>query len=395
MRQPLKVLFLRTMNSGVAYLRMWQFKEEMNRQKIADVAMPWFEWDSQEVAAWQFHVNDDPRVYARTGVIPSLCAQADVVVVQYLHSYESLALIEALKACLKDKGTVFLTEIDDYVLDTPVTNAAFQQYQPGWKYREIILEQMRALDGVIVSTPFLKDAYSEFSKHIYVVENSLDLTLWDKHPNKQTKELRIGWMGGDGHQEDLRSIEAPLKQFLKENSNVFFYCVCGVPDFFKNQSKIVPIQRWFRIDRYPKAIAKLGFDIGLAPLVDNNFTRGKSNLRKLEYGALGIPVIAADVGHFAQTVQHGKDGFLYRTPEEFKKALETLAFNKPLRQAMGRYNRADIKRNYNTATRAQEYVDVLRAAHERGQTTTVDVRTRVERSSASKWIAEQPAMAEA
>lgn len=405
--RPLKVLFLRSMSAGISYIRMWQFQQSMNRQRIADAAMPWFEFGDQNIAEWQFHVNDDPRVYARTGVIPSLVAghkeftdekgkvhkaqaPADVVVVQYLHSWESLALIEALKACCPN--TVFLTEIDDYVLDAPTANPAFMQYQPGWKYREIIVEQMKALDGIICSTKFLADAYQQFNKHTYVVPNGIDFNVWDKVQNREFKEVRIGWMGGDGHQEDLRSIEKPLKEFLKKHTNVFFYCVNGVPDFFKSHTRIVPVRQWFRIDKYPKALSKYGFDIGLAPLVDNNFTRGKSNLRKLEYAGLKIPVIAANVGPFKETCKHGKDGFLYSNDDEFTQALESLVFNKKLREAMGKYNNADVRKNFNVDLIAKDYVDILTEAHRMGQTTKVDVSTATERSGVSKWVANQPAL---
>lgn len=436
----LKVLFLRSMSSGISYYRMWQYQDSMNRQKIASAAMPWFNYDDQNVAEWQFEATSNPRVYATRGTVAGLTAEADVVVVQYLHTKEALCVIEALKArfsrkegsriydWLKDhpganaddviarlssKGReadwirgvlwdsateadypekVFLTEIDDCVLDAPTSNPAFMQYQPGFIYQEVIREQMRALDGVICSTRFLADMYSAFNKNTYVVENSLDFRVWDKVRNKRTKDVRIGWMGGDGHQEDLRTIEAPLKAFLKKHTNVYFYCVNGVPDFFRSATRVVPILKWYRIDKYPAAIGKLGFDIGLAPLVDNNFTRGKSNLRKLEYGGLKIPVIAANVGHFAQTVKHGKDGFLYSSPEEFTQALESLVFNKKLRVAMGRYNYADVKANFNTDVRAREYVEILQQAVAKGQTTRVDVSSNPERSGASTWIAEPVAL---
>ena len=143
-----KVLFLTSMNAGVGYYRMWSYKQSMNRQKIASGAMPWFHYDNDQIQQWQFNVRTNPMVYARTGVIASLVKQAHVIVVQYLHSWEALCLIEALKACHPDK--VFLTEIDDDILHTPTWNEAFTQYQPGFKYRDIIIEQLKALDGVVV-----------------------------------------------------------------------------------------------------------------------------------------------------------------------------------------------------------------------------------------------------
>jgi len=384
-RKP-KIFFLPTMNAGVMYYRMWSYAESLRKRGLADVAMPWFSYGQNDAQEWQFRVNDDPRVYHSKGEIAQLAQWADVIVTQYVHSWEALALIEALKAVFKDK--VFLTEIDDYVLDTPTYNEAFEQFQPGQKFREIIVEQMKALDGIIVSTPFLKESYEELNPHTYVVKNAIDLKMWPKAP-KKTKDIRLGWVGGGNHIEDLRTIEKPLKEFLKQNDNVSFYCVHGVPEFFKGCSQIHTPHNWVPLNKYGRAIAKHGFDIGLAPLVDNNFNRGKSNLRKLEYGALGIPVVAANVGEFKRTVNHGKDGLIYTNDESFKAALLSLTTNKNLREVMGRLNHEDIKNNYSIDKVADEYLEILKQAIDRGQTTTVDVENKKE---ANKWTEGQPAL---
>lgn len=385
----LKVLFIPTMNAGISYYRQWNFKVAMNRLKLADAAMPWFHFLQNDVQQWQFHVLDDPQVYARSGVLNSLVKQADVIIVQYLSDMAGLALIEAFKALYPKK--VFLTEIDDYIFDTPPANEAYEQFQPGYYHRNVIVEQIKALDGVVVSTQFLAEAYKEFNTHVYIVPNAVDLPAWDRWPPKQVEhEVRIGWMGGGGHREDLRTIETPLKELLAETKRVRFYCVHGVPDFFKEKSKIVTPKEFKPMNYYPRYIARQGFDIGIAPLVDCNFNRGKSNLRKLEYGAMGIPVVAAKVGHFKETMKHGKDGFLYETPDEFKAYLKLLVEDDSLRKAMGRYNRLDIETNYSTDVVAKHYLQILEMAVAKGQTTKVDVESVQKLAGTTKWIAEQP-----
>lgn len=387
----LKVYYLTSSNAGTAYYRMWQFKESMNRQKIAEAVMPWFHSNQQTAQEWQWHVQDDPMVYARTGLIPSLVAQANVVVVQYLHTWEALALVEALKAC--NPHVVFLTEIDDWILDTPIANAAFTQYQPGSKYRDVVVEQMRALDGIVCSTPFLAEAYKEFNPHTYVVPNGINFDIWDKVVKSEHKgDIRIGWAGAGNHEADLATIEKPIKELLSETRGVSFHVVHGIPESFKDQSKIVTHKGWWQVNKYPRQLGRLGFDIGVAPLVDNNFNRGKSNLRKLEYAGMKVPVVASRVGHFAETVKHAKDGFLYETPEEFKSYLKLLIEKPELRRMMGQYNYLDVKSRFNVDKIAKDYVEVLTDALARGQTTTVDVSDPRVRSNKHKWIAPQPSI---
>ena len=65
---------------------------------------------------------------------------------------------------------------------------------------------------------------------------------------------------------------------------------------------------------------------------------------------------------------------------------------KKLREAMGKYNNLDVRKNFNVDTIAKDYVTTLAAAVKRGQTSTVDVSTRADKTGASRWIAKQPEM---
>lgn len=376
----LRVLFLATGNAGTAFYRMWQYREGMKNQKLAETAIPYYNYDNIHASEWQWHIQDDFNLYHPKGVLPKLCEWADVVVVQYLHTFEALALMEAIKACLPN--TPFFTEIDDDIFDTPTSNPAFDAYEPGKKYREVAIEQIKALDGVICSTPFLAEKCREINDNVYIVPNGIDFNIWDRvKPVHAKNEVRIGWAGGANHEEDLRTVEVPLKAFLKAHKNVTFHVVHGIPDFFKNQSKIVCHPHYKSINKYPKYLGKMGFDIGLAPLVPNDFNLAKSNLRKLEYAALGIPVLAANVGEFARTINHSKDGFLYSNADEFYNYLELLVTDKDLREKMGQANREDVRQNFNVKKISRDYFQILKEITKTGPVKTVDVSERSE----AKW----------
>jgi glycosyltransferase involved in cell wall biosynthesis len=86
----------------------------------------------------------------------------------------------------------------------------------------------------------------------------------------------------------------------------------GVKYPFEGLKNVHIADRGVPINRYAAFAASFGFDIGIAPLVDCNFNRSKSNLRWLEYSALKIPTVATDISHFRQTVRNGEDGFLIK-----------------------------------------------------------------------------------
>lgn len=380
----LKVLFIPTMNSGVAYYRQYQFKEAFNRLKLVDAAMAFYDPRTEQQGEWQWYADKDPRLYGNNGELVHLIKQADVVVIQYVHTPQALALIEALKATFQNPDVeaehgrkVFLAEIDDDVLDTPPWNAAFYQYGPNTAVRNNVIEFLRAMDGIVVSTPFLATKYKELNPHVYIVPNAINLKVWDKHLTEHSqKEIRIGWSGGGTHDDDLRTIEAPIKEILAENKNVTFHILNGCPDFFKDQSKIVWHRDWFWIDKYPRGLKRLRFDIGIAPLVDCDFNRGKSNLRNLEYAALGIPAVCANVGHFKDTLTGSPGVFLYEDAGQFKSKLQALIDDPVLRQKMGRANHGWLVENFSVDHVARHYADVLKTALRKGTTRPIDVSER-------------------
>ena len=87
-------------------------------------------------------------------------------------------------------------------------------------------------------------------------------------------------------------------------------------------------------------------DIGIMPLVDEPFERGKCGYKLIQYMACGLPVVASPVGVNRQIVEHGVNGFLAETPEQWEQALRTLLANPELRQRMGQAGRQKVERQY-------------------------------------------------
>ena len=88
------------------------------------------------------------------------------------------------------------------------------------------------------------------------------------------------------------------------------------------------------------------FDIGVMPLLDGAFERGKCGYKLIQYMACGLPVVASPVGVNRQIVQHGVNGFLAETPAQWEQALQTLLADAGLRQRMGQAGRAKVEREY-------------------------------------------------
>jgi glycosyltransferase involved in cell wall biosynthesis len=88
------------------------------------------------------------------------------------------------------------------------------------------------------------------------------------------------------------------------------------------------------------------FDIGIMPLIDDQFQKGKCALKLLQYMAAGLPTVASPVGVNADVVQEGVTGMLARSDLDWHRALECLISNDNLRAEMGRAGRALCEQQY-------------------------------------------------
>ena len=90
---------------------------------------------------------------------------------------------------------------------------------------------------------------------------------------------------------------------------------------------------WVEIEKYADVLSR--FDIGVAPLVDNRFNRCKSDLKYLEYGMIGLPVVASAVAPYEGSVEHGVNGLLARNPKDWLKHLRRLVVEEETRTRLG------------------------------------------------------------
>lgn len=106
-----------------------------------------------------------------------------------------------------------------------------------------------------------------------------------------------------------------------------------------------------------------GMDIGIMPLLDQPFQRGKSGYKLIQYMACGLPVIASPVGVNGEIVQDGHSGYLASTSDEWRSALAALLRDPFLRQDMGERGRKRAEADYSLKTHAPRLVGVFRSLH--------------------------------
>ncbi|MCQ9424901.1 glycosyltransferase [Pseudomonas sp. LJDD11] len=210
----------------------------------------------------------------------------DVIVLQCRYGGNAPAYIASLK---KYSRALRIFELDDYVIKAPVKNAHARNKPADTE--QWLRESIQACDRVVVTTQGLKDALSAMHDDIRVVPNMLAPHLWQglKSHRKTSARPRVGWGGGTSHTGDLEVIVDVVRQLADEVDWVFFgMCTEELKPYVREFYPPVDLQR------YPAKLASLNLDLALAPLEFHIFNDCKSNLRLLEYGACGYPVVCTD-----------------------------------------------------------------------------------------------------
>jgi glycosyltransferase involved in cell wall biosynthesis len=187
-------------------------------------------------------------------------------------------------------------EIDDLITNIPLKNYFRSQHPKDTV--NLLREGIAQVDRLIVSTPGLAEAYSGWNSDTRVLELKLPLEWWGNLNITKTehKKPRVGWAGGSSHLGDLELIADVVKDLADEVDWVFFgMCPKKLRPYVKEFHSGVPIHM------YPQKLASLDLDLAIAPLENNQFNDCKSNLRLLEYGACGYPVICSNTRAFYES----------------------------------------------------------------------------------------------
>lgn len=221
----------------------------------------------------------------------------DAIVLQRQIGEERL---EAMQRMQRFSQAFKVYELDDYLPNLPL-KSAHREAMP----KDIVRSLRRGLsfvDRFVVSTQALAEALDNMHGEIVVRENRLPVNWWSglQTQRRQSAKPRVGWAGGASHTGDLELIADVVRDLADEVEWVFFG-MC--PD--KLRPYIHEYHEGVVIEEYPAKLASLNLDLGLAPVELNLFNECKSNLRQLEYGACGIPIICTDIRPYREGQQAG------------------------------------------------------------------------------------------
>jgi len=203
---------------------------------------------------------------------------------------------------------------------------------------------MRGAALVVAGNEYLADfARQAGARRVEIIPTVIDLARYPapvQTPVAETSALPcIGWIGQRATASLLVPHKALFQSLLSAGQARFAAIGIDAPALGLPMESIP----W---SEQTEVASITSFDIGIMPLVDEPFERGKCGYKLIQYMACGLPVVASPVGVNRQIVEHGVNGFLAETPQQWEHALLTLLADSGLRQRMGQAGRQKVVQQY-------------------------------------------------
>lgn len=254
--------------------------------------------------------------------------------------------------------SILLSSSVPFVLD--YDDAIFHRYDrhPSALVRKLLGRKidrlMRRSAYVIVGNEYLAARAREAgARRVENLPTVIDLEKYPVVPSHENVDFTIGWIGTPKTVRYLNEIREAL-QIVSRDAGTRLVTI-GTPGF---QVDGVPSEnRTWSETTEVEEIQKC--DVGIMPLADGAWERGKCGHKLIQYMGCSLPVVASPVGVNSTIVEEGKNGFLASTTDQWVKALRTLKENRSLRSEMGRSGRSKVEQCYSLQVAAPRLASVL------------------------------------
>jgi len=222
-----------------------------------------------------------------------------------------------------------LVEFDDAIFLTPLH---------GGKIPKLIAMSQH----VIVGNGYLRDYALQFNPHVSVIPTVVDIERYKPRKDYRAQgKVNIGWVGLAYNLPYVQNLARTFQKLKTEIGDFIFAVICSQGLTMKG---IETVFKPWSYDNEVEDIRRL--DIGIMPLPDDKWARGKCGLKVLQYMACGVPVVASPVGVNNEIIRDGENGFLAATEGEWLKKLTLLARDEGLRRTLGQKGRETVEDRY-------------------------------------------------
>lgn len=204
---------------------------------------------------------------------------------------------------------------------------------------------------VSAGNEFLRNYAAKYNRRSEVIATVVDTDMvHNMRQNHETEKPSVGWTGSFSTLPYLDLVLPALLE-LQEELNFSFYVIA-------DRDPQLPLKnyKFIKWQKDTEVSDLLNFHIGLMPLTDDEITRGKCGFKAIQYMSLGIPALVSPVGVNTEIVDHGVNGYICNSTEEWKDKISGLLKNKMLREEMGKAARMKMINNYSVAATQDQFL---------------------------------------
>jgi len=283
----------------------------------------------------------------RIAQVARLAREHDVVVVQ------RILPPPALQRHLARSCRALLFDFDDAIYTTHA-GAASEPHA-----RERFAHLLSLADAAIASTPHLAAAAEAHCRRVVVLPSPIDCDRFHPAPRREgaPRAVTVGWIGRDSTTMYLEPILPVLARLKDVHPELSVRLVGALPGTAAGVAEVLPWSLATEVEELAR------FDVGIMPLTDDDWARGKGGYKILQYFACGIPAVASPVGVNTQIVREGQTGFLASDPAEWEARLTRLIADGALRERMGAAGRRAAVEEHSLTRAGSRLLAVLEETH--------------------------------
>jgi glycosyltransferase involved in cell wall biosynthesis len=220
----------------------------------------------------------------------------------------------------------------------------------GNKFDVVIREATKVIAGNDVIATYAKS----YNNNIIVLPTVVDIQRYStKQQNNNT--FTIGWIGTPSTANYLKLIMSALEKITSNKQAIVRVVGSGPINLTNINHEIIPWTENTEIELLNS------FDVGIMPLFDDQWAKGKCGYKLIQYMACKIPVIASPEGINTQIINHGQNGFLASSQEEWYESFMTLIESPELRDKMGLEGRKKVEQKYSLQVTAPKFIEIIQS----------------------------------
>jgi glycosyltransferase involved in cell wall biosynthesis len=220
------------------------------------------------------------------------------------------------------------------------------------------VEYLRRSEVVLAGNAFLADRAREHARRVEVVPSCVEPESQPLHVHEENEQLTVGWIGSSTTSEYVREVLPVFERLNADHTRVKLVLVGATAGA---SAPWIEHRQW-SLARERDDLAS--FDVGINPLPETEWARGKCGYKTLQYFSAGVPAITTPVGVNRELVDD-KRGMLVETAEDWRRAIEMLVTDAGARREMGAAGRRFVEERFSYSVWAPTVAELMRSATER------------------------------